>query len=484
MKKTWSIILMLIALLVITVGVVLGFKAKILSQENRDSLELYLIGTEKSKFALFNENGEQLSDFLYNETILDSGNIQYLSGKKDNLVFTKDGKTLFKNEEIKDYVMLGSYYHKVKKANKLYNYKGQELEIYDADKMEIIGASRNYLLLKDNKSFKLINADRELVYSLEKKVSKEEVKLQDFNDVVILSFDNTAYVIDIKAQKIINTILIGDYVNFYGRTKDLNVYINLYEDKAIYEIYHKEEKLRELVDGDCAALEIVKGNLICSDFDELKTDVIITKSGFNYAELDGNAVKIFKDSKEVAKIENATLEDFDNYFGIYTLKMGDEYVFYDMSAKRIFSDKKFLYASSFAKDGNAIVSVADEKRYLMNRDGKKLSKDYSYIDFLESDEDVVYRAIDGERNFIALDAKFKEIYKEKEEKINVEFIGNTLFYTRLYERSEKLDVISPYKGKIIENKKVKFKNNYIIAEDGKENIYINFNGKTITKLKR
>ena len=194
--------------------------------------------------------------------------------------------------------------------------------------------------------------------------------------------------------------------------------------------------------------------------------------------------KIYEDSKLVATIENATISEFKNYNGIYTLILNDEAVFYNSSGQRILSEKKYLKATSFAKDGKVIVSETADKFYVMDQEGKKLSEEYFYIDVLSSGEDLVYRAIDEDANLVVLDAKFKEVYKAPEENVDVERLDNQLFYLYKHKNSDKVDVIHPYKGEIVKQQKVEFKSNYIVYDDGKNYVFVNFEGKEITKLKR
>ena len=97
---------------------------------------------------------------------------------------------------------------------------------------------------------------------------------------------------------------------------------------------------------------------------------------------------------------------------LYVLYVDNGYEYYNKDAKKAISEN-FKYASSFDKNGVAKVSNDGTNYYLINKKGKKISKEYtsisSYVDYYQVTNKDGEKGVINKKGEVIIDLKYSSI---------------------------------------------------------------------------
>lgn len=404
-----TLILRIIAVLIVVIFGLLVFKLiSVVTKDERDPevSSSFFIKNKDDKYAMFNDKGKQLTDFIY-----DSVEEIYNGVAK---VKDKDGKFAILNEKGK-YVVKPGKYSSIQQNGGLFKVEEKE-NVYN-----LLDSKGNKLLKKNNFDIKsnsylyaatiVLNRNRYVVYTYKgKKVYtfkvNEDLKNEggeetavapassNFKEYVSVFYDGVTVIFNAKTGRIIKKIEGEEQYCINNASEDghilaLNSCTTWYEESENpqYKLL-VNGKLKDK-DGECDSVGINGDNLVCTKngvghlldkkFNILDTDLSLMsyKDTKNYAVKSGNDVIILRNNKNVKKLENSVLSDKGyTELGIYLIYKDSEYTFYNENGEELFG-KKFKKALTFDSNGLARVSEDGENYYFINAKGKKVG---DYID--------------------------------------------------------------------------------------------------------
>lgn len=415
-SKHRTTILRVIAVLILLILVL--FVVKFITMTTNKEIDpeattSFFIKNKDDKYAMFNEKGKQLTEFIY-ESVEELYN--GVTKVKDT-----DGKFAILNEKGKYVVKPGKYnsitqngglfkLEENENAFTLLNAKGKK--ILKSTKFELKSNSYLYAatIVKFKDKFIVYTYNGKKVHTFKIKDSNEDEEqiaptASNYKEYVSVFYDGVTIIFNANNGKIIAK-LKGDEqycinnANEDGNILSLNTCVTWYESSENIKyklLINGKEKDK---DGECDSLSLNENNIICtknevshlmdSKMNILNTDLSLMsyKDTKNYAVKVGNDVQILKNGKTVKTIENAVLSDKGpTSEGIYLVYKDKEYTFYNYKGKELYG-KKFNKAITFDSNGLARVSEDGENYYFINTKGKKVgdyldasyqSKDYYII---------------------------------------------------------------------------------------------------------
>lgn len=423
--------IVLVLIIIIVFVFLLGGSKKASGED--DTLETYnniVIKNNDKKYAIFTSSGKKLTDFEFTYVSDFNNDVAYVENEKSQYaLINSNGKYVIDFGKY-DYITSSGYLYKAHDKDHNYyllNYKGKV--IYELGKYEKIKV-RTYLVIDglivvdDGKKLDLLNYKGESLVKLDKVSGEDEVKVYegDRDSVMVTAYYNgTTYVIDCIKGKIVNELSSKtpycitslsnlDRTRYVIRDcKDTDDAYKYYEGKKLK---FATEKCKNLF------FESDNENLICAEdykrylmSNDGKKGIEVYVSDNEYMTFDTYVKSedrkgsvFYVDGKEKNTVECTTPSyPASRTEQIYVLKNSckskDSYAYYDVKGNKLI-DKDFYRASSFNKEGVAIVSDDGEKYYLMNIKGKKISDDYEYIDFSNPSKTEIYRTRNGKTNYL------------------------------------------------------------------------------------
>lgn len=390
--------LTIIILLLVIVNVV---KNKNLEKQEPEVTTSFFIKNSDNLYAMFNEKGKKLTDFIYSsvDTIF-NGSVR---------VKTKDGKYGILNEKGKYLVKLEKYdtiyqyggLFKVKKddTNKLVNKKNKKVIKENDFEVETITNVDDFVIVVEKEEYVVMNYNGKKIVSF--KINKDNTDLptaSEIDDYASVYYDGLTYVFNVKTGKILKKIKDDVHYCINSVSEDekmlsLNSCVSWYEtlDDVKYKLLINK-KVKDLPE-DCNKITIKDKVLSCTtdegtyllDNKYKLTDIVVSdisyKDSKNYARKKDTDVEFIKNGKVVKTLKNAILSD-KGYTkdGIYLVYQDNKYTYYDIKGKKLFK-KDFVMATSFDEMGLARVSDDEENYYFINIKGKKVGEDFelSYL---------------------------------------------------------------------------------------------------------
>lgn len=335
------------------------------------------------KYALCDSEGELKTKFKYSDYV-SFGNVGYLvsQGKKTSYI-SKEGKDII---SYKKGVELSSLEKMVIGKNDdryiIYNQDGKEL--YKDSKKVKIYLYELPVVYKDKK-YHVLDSNGDVLYSSKKEIKYVSVYNEKFvfvafdeNSLLLNSSDEEKEIELVGKYKIINQDYKKGYLLYSNDSKSL-VYIDL-DGKVVF------DKNIEITSGE------IKGSTIVVKNDKQirmislngKEDIIVSSYYNNIKNyLVKNASYIYGPhefvsdgkSKEVKGVQlNPNLAyAYNKTFPVYVQNKGYQYWNYngDVMIKTYYKD-----ANDFDKNGLAVVSKDNNKYYLIDKTGNKVSKKY------------------------------------------------------------------------------------------------------------
>ena len=427
------IIFIIIGLLVIS-GIVLFFflkkgKDKNLENDVTYSTSFFLKNDEK-KYALFNEDGTQLTDFIFDR---EDGFVNH------SALVTKDNQYGIINENGKMTVDFGKY-ESIIKAGVLYHVcddgchyiDGNGKILYDTDHYYIrsyIGKYYSILEDRSTNTFFLLNDKAEKIFNFSIVKDAQSPLLNESDRYLSLFYHDKNYIIDKKTDKVVQSFNDSNQYCVQNGQKDGDGII-IYSCESYYPENYKyiaNNKIYDITE-ECDSVSFDNnGSLLCSiKYDKYllddNFDLGIDISGKHYLNNNTYAVKnnesvsgvdFYENGKKVNTVScKDTYDAGYAYNGIYLLTSyrssfcnpeTERYEFYKTNGEKAFN-KAFHYAESFDENGLAMVSDNSDVYYLIDSNGKQVSDEYSKISFLDG----YYRVV-NDKLLGLLDKDGKEI---------------------------------------------------------------------------
>lgn len=411
LNKKRIIPIIIVAIIIAAILIILPKKGK----KQKENIDInystsFFIRDENNKYALFNDDGKKLTDFIFtsvNDFINDATIV-----KKDNEygIIDSNGKMVADFGKYRYINQVGGLF---KAENSEYDYflvDGKGNVLYDLEDIDLVTyiAEKRYFLLEDNnnKTYKILNYKGKEIASFPINSSVEkEPTTSEKDGYASIYYDNKNYIFDPIEGKLIASFEANSHYCINGTDGDifvLNSCTSMFErqDETFYK-FIKDGKVYDTTEK-CNRIYYDSGNVIC--FNGTNRNIIDTKLNLG---LDISN-KAYIDNNNYAMNKNGTISGVDFYNnenviknaecrklidtgymknGLYLLstikynKCGIEpgmYEYYKSNGEVAFG-KTFKSASLFDKNGLAKVSEDGEKYYLMDSNGKKVSDEYSDI---------------------------------------------------------------------------------------------------------
>lgn len=513
-KSKIGLIVILLVVVAVVVTAFFYFK-KDKSQSNDFDINYstsFFIKNSNGKYALFNEDGKKLTDFIFT-SISDFVNGTSLVRKDDaygiinaNGKMTVDfGKYEYITGAAGMYKVHGDDYH-------YFLINGEGKVLYDLEDMDLdtfIGAD-TYSILEDtkNKVYKVLNYEGKSMVSFPiDSDAKDDPSIDEENGYISVFYNKKNYILNpITGKEIISFDSDLHYcvnnVEEDGKIITLNSCVSWLQsqDKTYYK-FIKNGKLYDLNDK-CEKVYYLEGNLVCTkDYKTYLLDsnlnVGIDTSGKAYINNntyamtnDGafNGVDFYTNGNVVKNVEcRSIVETGYMKSGLYilgtyySLSCGTEsgtYEYYKSNGENAFG-KSFKYAEKFDKNGLAKVSEDTENYYLIDTNGKKISQDYSsislYYDYYIVTKNDLKGIIDKNGNVI-LDCKYKNIDITEKNKKNYANLTTSDSKYIIYDIAKKSELMTL-------DSMPSLYDHYISVSKDYNNQYYTYNGKMFYESK-
>lgn len=404
----------LIIIIVVFIFTILYFcffrniKEKTTKEFNIYDSESFFINDRNGKYALFNKDGKQLTDFIFTEVGYFINGSTYV--KKDDLlgIIKENGKMIADFGDYRYIFSRAGVYNVVKEDGQGYLIDGDGKILYDMENMDFNSFGVDtYSILEDNgnKFYRVLGYDGKVITNIPMSSNSKPNINENYNYISIF-YNNKNYIIDVVSKKeIIEFDSEVQYCITFAKNdeqlivmKSCDYEINK-QDKTYYKII-KKGKLYNLNDK-CEEI-YYSDSLICQNDNkehllDSNLNVGITIRGKAYVdnntyamEKDGSfsGVDFYINGKFLKNVECRSLESREYVQnGLYRLKTyyskkcGTDYItyeYYNSNGENVFN-KSFKKAEKF--DINNLAKVSDDgiNIYLINTKGNKVSQEYSKI---------------------------------------------------------------------------------------------------------
>ncbi len=514
-KNNKKIILIVIAILIIILGVIAFLYFK---KDKNKNLEMditystaFFIKNENDKYALFNDEGKQLTEFIFTSTS-DFVNGTSLVKKDDaygiidsNGKMTVDfGKYSYITTAAGMYKVHGEDYHYL-----LIDGTGKVLyDLEDNDLDTFIGGYYSILEEKSTKTYKVLNYQGKVMTSFPIVESvDDDPETNEEEGYISVFYNNKNFILNEKTGK--EVISFNDDKHYCvnnveedGKIITLNSCVSWFQsqDKTYYK-FIKNGKLYDLNDK-CDSVYYENGNLVCNkDYkkylldDNLNVGVDISNKIYvdnnTYAQnKDGsfNGVDFYNDGKVVKNVPCRNIKDtgyaekgfyvLGTYYSSSCGTSSGTYEFYNSKGENAFG-KSFTRVNNFDKNGLAKVSEDKEKYYLIDTTGKKVSDDFDNITLSNNyyivTKDNLKGILDKDGKQI-LECKYSNIeITEKQNKYYAKLSTTDSKYI-LYDINKKVEVLN------LESSPNFYEHYILITKDNNKQYYA-YNGKLFYESK-
>ena len=506
-----------------TLGVVLGVAVLTIclsgcGSKNKNTKEEYsdaFFIKEDSKYALFNNEGKKLTDFVFT-AVGTTTNFRKGSAivKKDdkNGIIGSNGKMIVDFGKYKYiYESAGLYKATDNDSNEylldsngkvLFNLKNASINTY-------FGVSSYSLLFeKDKKKYSVLNSDGKILVTFNEKEGAENPTTNEEDGFISVFYNKKNYILDGESGKKVMEFdsdihYCVNNVSEDGKVITMNSCVGILFQRDYETTYKfiKDGKLYDLSDK-CDRVNYINNALTCTKDSKtylldskmnigISTEGIAYKDGDHYAKLkDGsfNGVDFYNNNKVVKNVECRSIKETGySETGLYILstyystKCGTTsgtYEYYNEKGENAFG-KSFARANKFDVNGLATVSEDKKNFYLIDTKGKKVSEDYDNI-YLDSE---YYITTKNNLKGI-LDNKGKQVIEAKYKSVDV-FEEQGVKYAKLTTEDSKYIIYNLSKGKeiITLDSNPSTNANYIYtSKDGKKTYYT-YTGKEFYKEK-
>lgn len=500
-KKSKLPIILVIVILLLVGACVYFFLTK--GKNNSDTLD-----TKKStsfflysdgKYALFNEDGKKLIDFIFSSAGEFVNGSAYVKNGKEAGVINDKGKYIIelgKYKTVRDYK--GFYVVGTENEELLLSSAGKT--ITSMKNASIVNHTDTYIAIEEEKAYKIYNINGSLIKSITKQ-GDEELSIDDDDVFISVYYNGKNYVINTSTGKEIASYNAPTTNCFHsissdGKKLSLNSCVQFYDDdKYNTSVVIDNGKVYD-VSETCRVVNFYEnGAVICVDHsskqflldDKYNVGINVAYVFFidsaNYVDkgTTGNLVTFHYDGK--VKTNNCLSTLFNGDYvneGLYILYEREsegcsgenKYAYYKADGERAFGSYK--RAEKFNKKGFAQVSNDGVKYYLIDKKGNKVTDEYDRIDGALNDE-YYYVTSGGKKGVISadgnvlLDVKYEgasaTMYNKQYALLTVtknEYV--------LYDLKNKKEIVK------LDSKPDFYREYFITRKDGKTSYYT-YNGK-------
>lgn len=511
MEKKLKVLGSLVAIIVLVVCLSGCGKGKSINNKEEYSDAFFI--KEESKYALFNNDGKKLTDFIF--TSVSNTNFRKGSAivKKDDAygIIGSNGKMIVDFGKYKSiYESAGLYKVTDNDRNEyLLDSKGKVLyNLKDASVSTYFGVSSYSVLReKNSKKYSVLDSNGKALVSFSEKEGAENPTTNEEDGFISVFYNKKNYILDSNTGK---KVMEFDSDKHYcinnvsedGKIITMNSCVGMFQSQedTTYK-FIKDGKLYDLSDK-CDKVNYYNDTLTCIKDSKtylldsklnigIATDSIAYIDGDHYIKLkDGafNGVDFYNGDKVLKNVECRSISEYGyNKSGLYILstyystKCGTTsgtYEYYNEKGENAFG-KSFGRANKF--DANGLASVSEDKKsfYLIDTKGKKVSDEYDSI-YLDSDYYIVTKSnlkgILSNTGKVVMEAKYvsADVFEEQGVK-----------YAKLTTEDSKYIIYNLTKGKeiITLDSNPSTNANYIYtSKDGKKTYYT-YTGKEFYKEK-
>lgn len=412
---------------------------KISNNTSTKTVKTFMLPNNSNLFAVFNAEGEKLTDFKYipadkfvnNTALVKNENGQYG-------IISSSGKELVPFGKYKEIQNIGAAYiaRDSKDSYYLYNRAGKLVMNLNKNSVYLKNSSNpnyQYAGILDNNNFIFVNnAGEELLkipfVSNENTIDETGEKIKPnhhlyYNKYLLVFYNNHNYIIDITSKEIIidfESPLIYEIgaINeneIFLKSSRQNTKLNNTENK-IYEYKLIKDKTVVYTKTHEKEIKYVYYNNNIIEFSDTDDSYILTETGEkilisntqsiyeyidhnNYLKRGENSnIQLYENGeykKEFSCNGSESSKDSSHYAssGVYVLKYCTGYDDDNETSEEniiikadgtILNDKVYYYVSKPDKNGNFVVSEDNKTSYLIDPNGKKLSKNYDYNPYLSN----------------------------------------------------------------------------------------------------
>lgn len=445
-KKKGLLVIVLIGILLIMGGLFGVPKLKDIfnkmSNKNSDKTvenETFLLPNNSNLFAVFNVEGEKLTDFKYiaidefvnNTALVTNENGQYG-------IISSLGKELVPFGKYKEIQNIGAVYlaRDPKDSYYLYNRAGKLVMNLNKNPIYLKNSANpnyQYAGILDNNNFVFLNnAGEELLkipfVSNENTVDETGEKIKPnhhlyYDKYLLIFYNNHNYVIDITSKEIIvdfESPLIYEVGAINGNelflksshqstklnnTENKNYEYKLIKDKTVvYTKTHEKEIKYVYYNNNIIEFRDTDASYILTETGE-KTLISNTQSIYEYIDHnnylkrgENSSIQLYQNGEYKMEFNckgSESSKDSSHYAssGVYVLKYCTGYDNNNETYEEniiikadgtILNNKTYYYVSKPDKNGNFVVSEDNETSFLIDFNGKKLSKNYYYSPYLSN----------------------------------------------------------------------------------------------------
>ena len=409
-KKYRSLLLVIVGIIVVIClfACLVNFvKEKGSSKKDLEYQTSFFIKNKDDLYALFNNKGKKLTDFIYSSTESFYNGVARVKTKNGKYgVINEKGKYIIKINKYDSISQHGSLF-KVNEEDErfsLLNNKGKKIISKKAFELQSFTNVDSFVVVLKDAKYTVMNYNGKKIYSFKVNTKDDESIIptaNEYGDYGSVYYDGLTIIFNVKAGKIISKIKEDTHYCVNNVSEDeemisLNSCVAWYEatDDTKYKVI-VNKKVKDLPE-ECNKVTLSNDTLTCATnegtflidkkFKVTETNLVnITyKNNENYAIKKDNGVEFVRNGKATSKLKDTILSDTGySKEGIYLVYKDNKYSYYNEKGKKIF---KKDYVSAIAFDTNSLARVSEdgENYYFINTKGKKVS-DYFDLSYLAKD---------------------------------------------------------------------------------------------------
>ena len=435
-KPIFKVIILLALLVLISLYVPKFFCKKDSYKDKATYSNAFFIRNNKGKYALFNDKGKKLTGFIFDSAYSFINNSALVYKEKEGYaIINNKGKDVIDYGKY-NYISAYSGVYKVRsdKGYKLLDSEGKT--IIDAEDMEVSSYGDDYpfIVVIANNEVKVLSYDGSIITSFKEDKSVKSPTVNHISEYATIFYNGKNVVFNSKTKKVITSFKNDTHYCVSASSEDGKIltlkscttwYEPLTTNGNMIVVKNKATDLSK----KCDAINLYNNVAICESVDGInfinisgkKASIgakISNRTAFideeNYVtrNSDTNKLVFYKNGKKV-KTMDAQLSSIGKMEGeLYVLYVDNGYEYSNKDAKKAISEN-FKYASSFDKNGVAKVSKDGTNYYLINKKGKKISKEYtsisSYVDYYQVTNKDGEKGVINKKGEVIIDLKYSSI---------------------------------------------------------------------------
>lgn len=242
--------------------------------------EAFFLSNDDGIYAIFDENGDRLTDFIYSYPLTMSGNESITDGvlvenlEQDlNIIIDKNGKEILSFSKDSYVAVYGNLIFNSKEKGTigdLYNLSGKKVlsDINENSLYSMYGSGEKFAIIVNSNEYNILNSEGEIKYSFTIDEGKEaNIKRQgDFLEIYYYNINNemTYYIYNLKEEVVIyENLSVPSGFEIEVKNDDYSKIIFMRLDKFVF--YENGKKTLEGEPKECTPI-LQNGKLICDDY--------------------------------------------------------------------------------------------------------------------------------------------------------------------------------------------------------------------------